>query len=148
MKQLIICATATLLALSACQHNSQNGNDKEASDTTAVVSTNSHVSDSTLYGIADEFGMSTFTIVTTKGDTLNLTRTDRLGNDGKIYGSLRDNDQYALTTCDNQKAISVVINLTQLNKHIKDYTICNGKLIINKDTVEIEKLTDTVFKYK
>ena len=148
MKHLLLCTSAIILTLSACQPSHKTDNPDEACDSTAIVSPDSHLSDSTLYGISDDFGMSTFTLITTKGDTLYLTRTDSKGKDGKIYGSLREDDHYAVTTCDDNKAIDVLINVSQLNKHLKDYQISNGHLIINEDTVEIETLSDSVFEYK
>lgn len=148
MKKFLIYTSMMLLTLSACQKSNKTNNDKAVNDSIATVVTDNQVKDSTIYGKADEFGMSTFTLITTEGDTLYLTRTDSNGKDGKIYGSLREDDRYALTTCDNNQAINTLINLTQLEKNVKDYTISNGRLIINKDTVEIEKLTDSVIQYK
>lgn len=137
-----------LLTMSACQKSNKINNGRSVNDSITTVVTDNHVKDSTIYGKADEFGMSTFTLITTEGDTLYLTRTDSHSKDGKIYGSLREGDRYALTTCDNNQAVNTLINITQLEKNVKDYTICNGKLIINKDTVEIENLTDSDIKYK
>lgn len=148
MKKFLIYTSMMLLTLSACQKSNKTNNDKAVNDSIATVVTDNQVKDSTIYGKADEFGMSTFTLITTEGDTLYLTRTDSNGKDGKIYGSLREDDRYALTTCDNNQAINTLINLTQLEKNVKNYTISNGRLIINKDTVEIEKLTDSVIQYK
>lgn len=148
MKKFLIYSTMILLTLSACQKSNKTNNDKAVNDSIATVVTDNQVKDSTIYGKADEFGMSTFTLITTEGDTLYLTRTDSNGKDGKIYGSLREDDRYALTTCDNKQAINTLINLTQLEKNVKDYMISNGRLIINKDTVEIKKLTDSVIEYK
>lgn len=101
--------------------------------------------DSTLYGISSEFGMSTFTMITNGGDTLNVTRTAEDGTDGNIYGELKEGEEYALTTRDNNEAIVTLINLTQLNKFVKDYTIYNGHLILKDknglpDTVKILQL--------
>ena len=148
MKHVLICTTAIMLTLSACHNSNRTDKHESASDSIVLVSPDSLISDSTLYGISDDFGMSTFTLITTKGDTLYLTRTDSEGHDGKIYGSLREDDHYAVTTRDDNKAIDKLINLTQLNKHVKDYNIRNGHLIINEDTVTIETLTDSVFSYK
>ena len=148
MKHSLLCTTAIILSLSACQHTNKTDSNESVSDSSAIVSPDSQLPDSTLYGISDDFGMSTFTIITTKGDTLYLTRTDSKGNDGKIYGSLRVDDHYAVTTCDNNKSINILINVTQLNQHTKDYNISNGHLIINEDTVEIETLNDSIFEYK
>ena len=92
--------------------------------------------------------MSTFTLISDKGDTLYVTRTADDGTDGKIYGDLKEGERYALTTRDNNKAIGVLINLSQLERHTKDYRISNGKLILKGDTVTIEKLSNKELKVK
>ena len=106
------------------------------------------MADSTIYGTSDEFGMSTFTLISDQGDTLYVTRTANDGTDGKIYGDLKEGERYAMTTRDGGEAIGVLINLTQLERHIKDYEICNGKLIVQGDTVVIEELDDKACKFK
>lgn len=130
-----------LLLLSAC-------NNKKSDTTPTTISTDSlvdttvadQIADSTIYGTSTEdFGMSTFSMVTDKGDTLYLYRTAQDGTDGKIYGSMQYGERYALTTRDNGEAIGVLINITELDKKLKDYEICNGKLIVNGDTTPIEK---------
>ena len=148
MKHSLIGAAVLLLTLSACHKTKKTTDENAVSDPTPLVSEDSQLKDSTLYGISDDFGMSTFTLITTQGDTLYLTRINSQGIEGKIYGSLRENDHYALTTCNQNKAIDVLINITQLNNHVKDYAIRNGHLIINKDTVNIVTLNDSVFEYK
>ena len=130
-----------LFLLSAC-------NNKKGDTTPTTISTDSlvdttvadQIADSTIYGTSTEdFGMSTFSMVTDKGDTLYLYRTAQDGTDGKIYGSMQYGERYALTTRDNGEAIGVLINITELDKKLKDYEICNGKLIVNGDTTPIEK---------
>ena len=148
MKQILLCTTAVLLAFSACQKTNKTSKQESVSDSTTCVSPDSQISDSTMYGIADEFGMSSFTLISDQGDTLYLTKTSDSGKDGKIYGSLRENERYALTTCDNNQAIDILINLTQLNKHLKDYEIMNGHVILHRDTIHIEELNDSTFSYK
>lgn len=147
MKQFWIGVTAILLVLTACK-----GGNKPVQATAEKADIDStlteQVTDSTIYGTSDEFGMSTFTLIADEGDTLFLTRTAEDGTDGKIYGDLKEGERYALTTRDNRKAIGVLINLTQLEKHTKDYKVRNGQLILHGDTVEIEKLTDKELKTK
>ena len=92
--------------------------------------------------------MSTFTLIADEGDTLFLTRTAEDGTDSKIYGDLKEGERYALTTRDNREAIGVLINLTQLEKHTKDYKVCNDNIILHSDSVEIERLTDKELKTK
>lgn len=98
------------------------------------------VPDSTLYGVGGEFGMSTFTLVADKGDTLYVTRTAMDGTDGKIYGSLREGDRYAMTTRDGGEAIGVLINLTELEKKVKDFDVVNGHVLAEGDTLQLDKL--------
>ena len=112
-----------------------------ADNITAIADTTSaeQVADSTLYGTSTEdFGMSTFSMVTDQGDTLHLCRTSEDGTDGKIYGSLEYGQRYALTTRDNGEAVGVLINLTELDKKLKNYEIRNGKLIVDGRIVPIE----------
>ena len=150
MKNLWIGALTALIVLSACQGGKKpvdatSDPDSLAADTTLT----DHVeNDSTIYGTSDEFGMSTFTLISDKGDTLYVTRTANDGTDGKIYGDLKEGERYALTTRDNNKAIGVLINLSQLERHTKDYRISNGKLILKGDTVTIEKLSNKELKVK
>ncbi len=98
------------------------------------------VPDSTRYGVGGEFGMSTFTLVADKGDTLYVTRTAMDGTDGKIYGSLREGDRYAMTTRDGGEAIGVLINLTELEKKVKDFDVVNGHVLVKGDTLQLDKL--------
>lgn len=137
-----------LLTLSACHPSGKPAEQESTNDSTNTTQAEVQKADSTLYGTADEFGMSTFTLITTQGDTLNLTRIDSNGSEGHIYGSLREDERYALVTQDNQTAIKTLINLTQLEKHIKNYSIYNGRLVIGNDTVQIKKLSDTQFEYE
>lgn len=148
MKHLWTGAFAALIILSACQSCKNKTTETAQSDETADTMAAEQVADSTIYGKSDEFGMSTFTLISDSGDTLYLTRTSENGIDGKIYGDLNENQRYALTTRDDNQAIGVLINITQLERHIKDYQICNGNLIIKGDTVVIEKLNDKEFKIK
>lgn len=131
---------ATVLLFAACggkkSPTPSNENVSQNVDTTAVE----QVADSTLYGTSTEdFGMSTFSMVTDKGDTLHVCRTAEDGTDGEIYGSLEYEQRYAMTTRDNGTALGVLINLTELDKKVKDYEISNGKLIVDGDTVSPNK---------
>ena len=112
-----------------------------ADNTTAIADTTSaeQVADSTLYGTSTEdFGMSTFGMITDDGDTLNVCRTAHDGTDAKIYGSIKYDDRYAMTTRDNGESLGVLINLTELDKKLKNYEIRNGHLVVNGDTVPVE----------
>lgn len=148
MKHLALSALAALLIMASCNGGNQKSDSvsdpSEQNDTTA----SEQLADSTIYGVGGEFGMSTFTLIADKGDTLYLTRTANDGTDGRIYGDLQEGERYALTTRDNGEAIGVLINLTQLERHTKDYRIGNGNLIVKDDTVQIETLNDKEFKTK
>lgn len=113
---------ATLLVLSACKGN-KNNTPALAADTTCIVDTTAaeQVTDSTIYGKASEdFGMSTFGMITDDGDTLNVCRTANDGTDAKIYGSIKYDDRYAMTTRDNGESLGVLINLTELDKKTQE----------------------------
>ncbi len=136
----ILLLLATFVAFAACNSKKGDANTAETTDSTHTEVRADNANDSTLYGKATEdFGMSTFSMVTDQGDTLQLCRTAEDGTDGKIYGSLTYGNRYALTTKDNNTAIDVLINLTELDQKLKDYTIQNGQLIVDGDTVAIDK---------
>lgn len=139
--RLLAGAIVMLTLLTACNskkgdNNTPNTTNEAIADTTVAE----QVADSTIYGTSGEdFGMSTFCLITDKGDTLQVCRTANDGSDAKIYGSIEYGDRYAMTTRDNGESLGVLINLTELNKKLKDYEICNGKLVVNGDTVAVEK---------
>lgn len=132
--------------LSACNDGKQPAKEPEAEAEPADTTPAGAEKDSTIYGTSGEFGMSTFTLLADRGDTLYVTRTSQDGIDGKIYGDLIEGDRYALTTRDNGEAIGVLINLSQLERHEKEYKISNGHLIIRNDTVKIVRLDDKELK--
>ena len=97
MKKAIVFLT--LLALVSCKERKAQTNQQAATPTDSVAQVNT-VPDSTIYGKADDdlYGMSTFAVITTKGDTLELDRTYELdGKDGIFYGDINGGDDYALT---------------------------------------------------
>lgn len=108
--------------------------------------------DSTIYGYSDGFGQSAFTLITESGEEydLSLTSSDAQAPYGQIYGDREDSAYYALTTRDNNEAVGVLINLSQLEKFTKNYSIYNGHLILEegekRDLVEIKELNDHVFR--
>lgn len=147
MKYFATAIMAALLLSTACRNqNRQPGSNADNTEIKGQAA--EHMADSTIYGTSDEFGMSTFTLISDQGDTLYVTRTANDGTDGKIYGDLKEGERYAMTTRDGGEAIGVLINLTQLERHVKDYEICNGKLIVQGDTVVIEELDDKACKFK
>ena len=138
--RLLAGAIVMLTLLTACnskkgESNIPNTTNEAAADTIVAE----QVADSTIYGTSGEdFGMSTFCLITDKGDTLQLCRTANDGSDAQIYGSIEYGGRYAMTTRDNGESLGVLINLTELDKKLKDYEICNGKLVVNGDTVAID----------
>ena len=149
MKKTIVFLT--LLALVSCKERKAQTNQQAATPTDSVTQVNT-VPDSTIYGKADDdlYGMSTFAVITTKGDTLELDRTYELdGKDGIFYGDINGGDDYALTVRGkgtDYQAVGVAVNLSQLRRFVKDFTICNARPIINGDTVRILSLDDKAFK--
>lgn len=137
---LSLCALAFSFALMvSCGRKSQPAAgqaDVAPADTGAA----NQIPDSTLYGVGGEFGMSTFTLITDKGDTLNVTRTALDGTDGKVYGSLREGDRYAMTARDNGEAIGVLINLTELERKVKEFDVVNGHVVVAGDTLQLDKV--------
>lgn len=131
-----------LLAITSCNSKPTNqqtaGND--GTDNLADTTMTEQAADSTIYGTSSEdFGMSTFSLVTDKGDTLQLCRTANDGTNAQIYGSVTYRERYALTTRDNGESLGVLINLTELEQKVKDYEIRNGWLIVKGDTVSPSK---------
>lgn len=151
---LYLLLAAALLSLAACNSGKKEQPSHETAPTTSETAAPEQVADSTIYGTADEFGMSTFTLITDAGDTLEVARTSETatGDDayGRIYGDLNDGDRYAMTTRDGGEAIGVLINLTQLDAFTKSYRITNGTLVLTgsgrPDTVVIDELTDETFR--
>ena len=107
--------------------------------------------DSTLYGVAGDFGMSTFCLITDEGDTVLVTRSSEDGTDGIIDGDAQPGDRFCMTVRDGGEVLAHAINLTQLERHTRNYKISNGRLILhpeaNPDTVVIDKLDATTFVY-
>lgn len=102
--------------------------------------------DSTIYGEAGDFGMSTFSLISDAGDSLLLTRTDEQGRDGQIFGDAQPGDRYAIIISADRQSLVSAINLTQLVRFTKDYKIVNGRLILSPeskpDEVTIVSLDD------
>lgn len=106
--------------------------------------------DSTIYGVSDEFGMSTFTLITKSGDTISLDRDHEDGTPSKIWGDLDYDVHYALTTWDNGNSIGTLINIDQLKLYFKNYKLYNGRVLLNntKDTIDLVSLSDERLEYK
>lgn len=97
--------------------------------------------DSTLYGVSGECGMSTFCLITNAKDTMYVTRTSEDGKEGMIYGDLNIGDRYCMITRDNNQALVVAINLTQLDKFIKNrYKIFNGHILLTNRSEKVDTM--------
>lgn len=140
MKKLIFLLPAMLLVAACTGNQTPAGTGQDS-----IASQNEE--DTTIYGRSTEFGMSTFALITDDGDTLELDR-----GEGKIFGNLdNQGDRFALTVKDagtDYASVGVAINLTNVEKFTKDYSVCNGRLILSGDTVEILDLTLDCLKAK
>lgn len=136
LTSLLLTLTITFACKGKTSDSATTTVDSTANDT--IVATQE--ADSTIYGTATEdFGMSTFSMVTDKGDTLYVTRTANDGTDGTIYGSMEYGNRYAMTTRDNGESLGVLINLTELDRKLKNYRINNAHVIVGNDTVDVAK---------
>lgn len=122
-----------------------------SNDTLSATVAMTEEKDSTLYGVAGDFGMSTFCLITDEGDTVLVTRSSEDGTDGIIDGDAQPGDRFCMTVRDGDEVLAHAINLTQLERHTRNYKISNGRLILhpesNPDTVVIDKLDATTFVY-
>ena len=50
------------------------------------------------------------------------------------YGDIDEGQRYAITTRDGGDALGTAINLTQLDKFVKDYKLLNGRIILATDS--------------
>lgn len=149
MKQNILKAlicTLVLILPFACQQGGTTKDDNSGTPADSTEKDDITKHDATIYGTCDDYAMSSFTLVTNYGDTLFLTKDGVDGTAAQIHGSLDNGADYAITTRNGATALGVLINLTELNKFIKNYTILNGNLIIEGDTVSILELDETHFQ--
>lgn len=140
-----------LLLVAACQNKPQNKVFTPGagdSDTTMVIDSKAAVVDSSVYGRAGECGMSTFCLISDKGDTIFVVRSSDDGYEGRIYGDLNMDDRFCLLTREKGQALLSAINLTQLDKFIKgrykilnNHVILRGKETEKADTLDVEELS-------
>lgn len=147
---------ALLLAVVACDGKKEGEKTTENKDTASVASrvdAPAPESDTkTIYGVSDEFGMSTFTLVDDAGRTYELSRTAEDGTYGCFYGDVVEGARYALTLSPDSTAVGVAYNLTQLEKFTKDYYIVDGQLVLTSgdspEVVQVETLNAHSFQAK
>lgn len=128
----------SLLFLGACKRSvRQEGGPSDFQNDSLSAA----VGDSTLYGRCGEAGMSTFCLITDRGDTLLLTRTGADGRYGQIFGDVNEGDRFALTLNAADSSVVRAINLSELNRFTGQYTIYNAQLVLRQgersDTVNI-----------
>lgn len=118
-------------------------------DSLDQTDTLSQVTDSTIYGISDGFGMSTFTMQDSLGNYYEVMRMADDGTYGQIYGSLAEGQKYAMTVRQGGEVLDKLYNLTQLEMFVKEYRILNGTLYLKNegvwDEVEIKSLNEKAF---
>lgn len=166
MKKLIYVAIAlvALFAANSCK-NKNNTPIISANDSTQLEDV---VNDSTIYGVCGEgTSMHELQLISDAGDTLNVFISDEQPD--IVQGGLLSGDRVALVgnkTQDGELMASKIINLTSLlgkwtsldknfdileggeiKNNVKAETnpwttwkILNGKLLLNKDTFDIDKL--------
>lgn len=176
---LFLAITFLTFSFSAC--NNKQKKEIATEDTEEKTST----PDSTVYGVCGEnTAMHTLELITDAGDTLNYVYGD--DDDDPVVGGLLAGDRLAVVPgpeIDGDKTAKKIINLTTLTgkwtsldknfeieeggvveSHVdaeKDpwtsWKILNGKLVLNRDTFEIDNLgsdslylenKDGIFVYK
>lgn len=147
MKRILPLLLLLLLLVTGCRKKAETPTETEAATPDSTMPTPSHAAapDTTIYGVAtDDFGMSTFALVTERGDTLDLMRSHDDGTDATFYGDVVPGHRYALTLTDHGNSVGTALNLTQLEATTKDYAVHNARLILHPttqpDTVNIERL--------
>ncbi len=136
-----LCVMAGFAGCGEGKPGSTSGGDSLRVDTSQVAER-----DSTVYGTSDEFGMSTFTLITDGGDTLYLDRDGADGSMAHIYGDLDEGVRYGVTTRDGGKSLATAVNVSQLERFVPDYALFNGRLVLTedgrRDTVQFVALDD------
>ena len=157
IQAITICiVTISLCACGGSNKEKDNSvkNDSIEADSSLNTVPNWEERDSTIYGRADGFGMSSFTLIGKDGTEYDIALTDdESGNHyGTIYGDREEGADYAMTTRDDDENLSVLINLSQLKRFPIHYKIYNCHVILisedGQDIVDIEKLDDNEFVAK
>ncbi len=159
-----VVALAFVFSLCGCQGNKRTVPVINASDSVHVE----EIEDSTIYGVCGEgTSMHNLQLISDGGDSLSVFIDEE--NPNVVQGGLLAGDRVALIACKNQETGYVaqkIINITSLlgkwtsidknfdlieggevRNNVKAETnpwtswkILNGKLLLNKDTFEIDKL--------
>ena len=166
MKKLFYLGVILLgmMSVVACKHK-QSSSNLEIKDSL----NDSSVTDTTLYGLCGEgSSMHNIELITDLGDTLEFMAMDEGSDSAVIHGGLLAGDRLAVIghEVNGERYAQRVINLTtllgkwtsldknfeileggQIKNNVKAETnpwtswkICNGKLLLNKDTFVIDNL--------
>lgn len=154
----------SVMSIVACKHKQSSSNIEMKDSTEGVV-----VADTTVYGVCGEStSMHNIELITDLGDTLEYTAMDGGSDSAVILGGLLAGDRLAVIghKVGGERFAQRVINLTtllgkwisldknfeileggQIKNNVKAETnpwtawkICNGKLLLNKDTFMIDNL--------
>lgn len=164
MKKIAFIAAA-VLALAAC-----NNGKKETAVNQPVLKEEAATPDSTVYGVCgDGTMMNTLELIRDDGDTVSYALTEDADGNTPVVGGLLAGDRVAVMEgqpLDDEKTARKVINLTtlmgrwtSLDKNFEiveggevksnveaeknpwtSWKILNGKLLLNRDTFEIDVL--------
>ena len=139
MKKAIFICAAAILTMGACQKTKNDGSTQQPSQLADLPA------DSSIYGKAtDNFGMSTFAIMTDEGKEIELMRTHEDGEPAQFYGDVKPGDRYAVTLAENGTSVDCALNMTQLEAIATDFKVWNAQLILQEstktDTVSIVRL--------
>lgn len=134
--------TAVVLGAVSCQPKKEQQTENQSQEDTAKVTS----TDSIIIGTSGDFGQSTFSLITEKGDTLELLRELPNGDLSKILGDIDSDQRYAITyeKEDGDLYLKSAVNLTQLETFTKDYQLVGAtSMVYQKDTLNIEALNDS-----
>lgn len=142
-KVWLFMVVTVILGAVSCQYKKEQQAESQEQKDTIVAS----IPDSTIVGTSGDFGQSTFSLITEKGDTLELLRELPNGDPSSIAGDIDSEQRYAITyeKKDGELFLKTAINLTQLEAFAKEYKLANGAVVYNNDTLNIEVLNDTAF---
>lgn len=149
--KLVALGLIVLLGANLTACDSKKDKQAEPQAVMGIIKQQPEAKDSTIYGVSDEFGMSTFSLITEQGDTLEILREQADGSPAQIAGDVEEGERFAvtLTKVNGENYLNTAINLSLLEQFLKEYKVVNGKLVLNgNDTVVVEQLTDRVFKAK
>ncbi len=129
-KTRYLMALIALCALAGCKPTPKEETQEVAEEDTLVVTI---VPDSTLWGrLGEDTGMSTLQFITSRGDTMDIYRTNQYtGEDGRLMGEIRNlKDNYAITLAADGESLLTAVNVTQL---VRNWQTPKGSMQMEKD---------------